>query len=327
MDFAFLEKMAFQGFGRFPSSVGEKVSRRLVLYPSRLRFQDLIDEPEDHLYSRSYFLEYGTSPAEPNNSIAAKFRFMASLFKTLPVSSRVQLHLFSAKQDRLYTLITIVAAGLMGIPVDLHDYRFISNRNLKLSRIIYPLVRRLELGDASGVHEAVSKAPSISFRSELAGLNQYRAFRHDRAVPKVLVYGDFERRKIISLAGRTHELIKQKYPRTEFMLVSMTADIENHIPADTFDRSVKIAIPRSEAEVQSFFSDADIVLLLSHGGLNRFMVMRARAAGHPVVTNGIDYPSHDSHIINVVRDSYSGLAEAVIRLVDDEAYYRSFAKS
>ncbi len=325
MDFAFLEKIAARGTGRFPISVRQGISRRLVIYPARLQFKDLIDDRDDDHFSRSYFLKYGPNPIRESNSVGARFRFIFSLFKTLPACSRIELHLFSGTRDRLDIMMTVIAAGLLGIPVDLHDYRFISERDLTFSRIIYPLIRRLEIGDISAVGDVGINVPSISFRSELADMSRYRGFRKEKAVPKVLVYGDFESRKILSLVGRTHELIKQKYPRTEFALVSLTAGSENNMSSDNFDRSLNLVTPQSECDMQSYFEDADMVLLTSHGGLNRFMMMRARAAGYPVITNGIEYQPHDQKIISVVRDSYSGLAEAVIGLVDDESYYREFA--
>lgn len=120
-------------------------------------------------------------------------------------------------------------------------------------------------------------------------------------------------------------MVKRKYPRTEFFLVSLT-DFDRRSVEET-DGSINFYSPRSEEEIQGLFSAADGVMLLSPGGVNRLFVSRARAAGYPVIVNGLDYSETDNdkdRYIAASRGSYSELAEAVISLVDDETYYRDF---
>lgn len=79
--------------------------------------------------------------------------------------------------------------------------------------------------------------------------------------------------------------------------------------------------------MQELFTATDTVLLVSPGGINRYFISRARAAGFPVIVNGLEYPDEEVSgqvFLTVPRDSYSGLAEAIISLVDDETRYRSF---
>ncbi len=88
-----------------------------------------------------------------------------------------------------------------------------------------------------------------------------------------------------------------------------------------------VADGQGQDELLALFREGDVLILLSVGGLNQCLIRRARAAGYPIITNGIDYSSAGMpplSIIMVPRDSYGGLADAVIRLVDDEEYYRRF---
>ncbi len=84
----------------------------------------------------------------------------------------------------------------------------------------------------------------------------------------------------------------------------------------------------SEAFLRELFAEADTLILFSPGGLNRLFGQRAVAAGFPIITNGFDFPCGD-HADPVVatRGSYSSLADAVTRMVDDESYYCGFALS
>ena len=152
----------------------------------------------------------------------------------------------------------------------------------------------------------------------------YGALKKKQAVPRVIAYGDFEDGRIVSLVYRVHELVKRKYPRTEFFLTSFSAGQS----LDPADMSLRVSSPQTEKELWGLFSEADVVMLLSPGGVNRMFLARALAAGYPVIANGLDYSAADPggrRIVTIPRDSYSSLADAVISLVDDDAYYRSFA--
>ena len=53
----------------------------------------------------------------------------------------------------------------------------------------------------------------------------------------------------------------------------------------------------------------------------------AAAAGYPIITNGKNlFPGQNGILhIKAIRDSYSSLADEIIKLADDEAYYGRFA--
>ena len=136
--------------------------------------------------------------------------------------------------------------------------------------------------------------------------------------------------KIMTLVGRTHDLIKQKYPRTEFILASMTAVGSDFFPA--CPDSIKAWVLYSEDDLRKIYAESDMLMLLSPGGLDRLFGCRALLAGFPIIANGFDIlGGTDSEPVagSVItpRDSYSALADAAIRAVDDEAYYQSFVAS
>jgi len=129
-----------------------------------------------------------------------------------------------------------------------------------------------------------------------------------------------------ALARRAHELVKQKYPRTVFTMISITdGSTRSGSPKED---SLAHRLVTGEADLLSVFAEGDMVMLLSPGGINDLIAVRARTAGFPIIVNGfgfVDPIPTPVRAVVVPRDSYSALAEAVIRLVDDDGYYLSFA--
>jgi hypothetical protein len=162
-------------------------------------------------------------------------------------------------------------------------------------------------------------------RTGLVEKDYFHVTAKTSAVPVVIVCGDFGSHRIVSLARRAHDLVKQKYPRTEFYLLSPVIGDEADPVYLEEEQSFRVITPMSHNDLRSLYEQADTLVLLSSGGLNRDWLVRAFAAGYPVVSNGPLLGKDDSRIIAVPRDSYSGLAEAVIRLVDDADHYRSFS--
>jgi hypothetical protein len=240
---------------------------------------------------------------------------------------QVDIYFLSTKTDRLYVMTAAILARLMGITINFHDYRFLSDRGGRLTRVIRSLSRTMEVGDISAIVEDEQVSSDLLYRCEAINCDIYGGFRKSRAVPRVLVYGDFQSARIRSLINRTHDLVKQKYPRTEFVLLTLTSQLERRFDTGEFESSVSIATVVSETQLQDQFRDCDMVMLLSPGSLNRLFVVRAQSVGYPVVVNGFDYPRPGRPTLNVPRDSYSGLAEAIIRLVDDDDYYQSFGSN
>lgn len=325
LDFALLENLARRETGRLPAPERNKAAGRLVVFPAHLQYRKQLIDRERNSVSEAYFLGYGNDHSGASYSVRNRFRYLVNLLRVLPLCAGVDLHFFSYRADWPSVLLTVIIARLLGVTINLFDYRFRSDRESKLVRMVYPLCHRLETGDISAISDDGHHFPKTTFRAELTDLSRYRNFRKEKAIPRVIVYGNFEDHRNISLIKRTHELIKQKYPRTEFFLISLTSTYRDYIAPDEFDSSITMTVPRTEENLRAVFEGSDTILLLSPGGLNRFFMVRAQAAGYPVIVNGINYPAVDRKIITTVRDSYSGLADAVIRLVDDDGYFRSFA--
>jgi hypothetical protein len=324
MDWAILEKMAGHETGRMPVSAEGMSRGRMIVFPRDLSYQRplLVQTGKDR--AETFFLDYPLYPRSSFKTIGDYLKFTLTLFKYLPVCRKLDLFVFSDRNNWLCIILTAIMSRLLGLEASLHDYRFRTDKGGRLTRILYPLCQRLEVGDITAVTDERTVSSDVLFRSEASDLEAYAGFRKSRAVPRVIIYGDFESRRVISLVVRTHELIKQKYPRTEFILAPLTSHYENYIDPGSLDSSIIIKPVDSEASLKSQFSDSDIVMLLSPGGLNRCFLIRAREAGYPVIANDLNYPEDKQGVISVPRDSYSGLAEAVIRLVDDDAYYQSF---
>ena len=188
------------------------------------------------------------------------------------------------------------------------------------------LCRHRVFADPTALPDKEPPARNVTLRIFCDDLAAYRTFQKDRAVPRVIIYGNFENRLVLSLAGRTHDLVKEKYPRTEFVLVSLT-DLDN-VRTEVGETSIIIETPTTEDELRSIYSASDMVVLLSPGGVNQMFVRRAKAAGFPIITNGFEHSvisSSGRESIVAARDRYSALAGEITRLVDDEDYYRSFA--
>jgi len=325
MDWAFTEKLASRQTGRTAAPTLESGGGRLVVYPANLIYRELLPACGDGQFSDTYFLKYASGLGSQPLDRVGYLRFIFSLLKILPLCLQVDLHLIAVRGGALYVMTAVIAARLFGIAISLHDYRFKSGREGKLSSLIYPLCRRLEMGDISAVSGGMNFRPDLVFRNDLIDPARYLKYAKDRAIPRVILYGDFEEPKTISLAKRTHELVKQKYPRAEFIMASFTSSTKNlNLPVNS-DQSLYTAAIENDGSLERLFEKADSVMLLSPGGLNRSFRMRARAAGYPVIINGFECAGSDSDVISVTRDSYSRLADAVIGLVDDDDYYRSFS--
>jgi hypothetical protein len=258
-------------------------------------------------------------------SIGAYLRYLGELLKLVALCRRLELYFFSTQSDLIYVFSAAVIARLKGVAIVLHDYRFHSGRGKHLTKTLYSLSRQVEIGDISAVVNSDRIPADYRFRCDVTDPAPYRNFRKSRAIPRVLVYGDFERPRIHYLVNHTHKLVKQKYPRTEFILILPTSTGDRGINIEDSASSVSLVPPGSENELRRQFEDCDTIMLLSPGGLNRLFAIRARYAGYPVITNGFECPHAGPDVLTVPRDSYSSLAEAVIRLVDDETYYRGFS--
>jgi hypothetical protein len=325
MAMSYLEKLATKDTGRLALASRKSARGRLVVYPATIGFPDLIRLRENDESFRNYYVTFDSSGGLVGRRLRTEMMFLARLIRLAPICHEMQLYCVDERADRNYVMFAAVIARVIGLPVMFHDYGF--RRPGESRRVLSrpALFRRIEYGDTTAEEPNDGRIPSVSFRFDPIEISCYRKWVKQRAVPRVIVYGDFGDPKTISLVTRTYEMVKRKYPRTEFYLVSLT-DF-NRRGVEDIDGSINFYSPRSEDELQGLFSAADGVMLLSPGGVNRLFVSRARAAGYPVIVNGLDYSETDhdkGRNIAASRGSYSGLAEALISLVDDETYYRGF---
>jgi hypothetical protein len=322
---SYLEKLATMGTGRLSLAARKRTRGRMIVYPATVGFRELIRVPDDEKSFRNYYIPFDGSGSSLGRRLRGGVGFFGRLLRVAPVCHEMHLYCLDRTLNASFVMVAAVFARLIGLPVIFHDYGFRHSGEDGRADTRPALFRHVEYGDDTGCRNDEGGIMNASFRYDPVDISRYREFEKKRAVPRVIVYGDLGRPGTISLAARTHEMVKQKYPRTEFFLVSL-AEFDPEI-VDEIGRSANFYFPRDEMEMQGLFSAADSVMLLSSGGVNRMFLSRARAAGFPVIVNGLEYPDGDRHggaYLPVARDSYSGLADAVISLVDDEDHYRSF---
>jgi hypothetical protein len=320
-----LERLALRETGREAGAIKARALRRLVVSPQGSDGWDWRPAGDAQSYHLLYRRQRGVW-----GTMTGVCSMLVRLVRLAPVSEGIELYLFSSRRDRWFVLAAAITGRILGTPVTLHDYAFRPGDEDRIQDASYQLCSRLELGDATATIPDGIPISCVTYRLDAPNRERYAALQKSRSVPRVLVYGDFEQQRNWALAERAHDMIKQKYPRTEFILTSLTSTATGSGRHGEAEHSLTRRDCRSEDDLFSVFEQADIVLLLSSGGLNRCFACRAAAAGYPLICNGFAYPSGEcpaANVITVDRDSYSGLADAIVRLVDDETYYRRLAAS
>ena len=318
---AFFEKMATRETGRLSASARETAGATLVVSPENLNYAGILDN--HHPGRNRYFIEYADSGGEWLKLIRQLPFFLWRLLKILSACKNVELYLFSPRIDGPFIMAAAALARLIGRPVRLYDYRFRNDHPGRLETILQSFCSEIVYGDISGLTANENIEPGISFRIESIEAPDYNRLQKKRAVPRVLVYGDFTDEKTITLIRRTHDLVKRKYPRTEFIL-STLLDMDSF---ESSDNSLRIKSLVSEKDMADLLDSSDIMMLISPGGGNRLFGFRAARAGYPIITNGFEFfYSLGTDPVIASRDSYSALADAVTRMVDDEEYYRGFSR-
>lgn len=252
--------------------------------------------------------------------VPATLAFAKRLFSDLRYAGTVDLYQTSHRSDWPAVLFIALACRLSGAPLRLHDYCFSSPALSRRRALLNSLCPNRVVGDERLIDDTEATG-AVSCRIDLTDLAPYRLFRKERAVPHVIVYGDTEDRKSSFLINHVVEAVRRKYPRGRFTFVSFTDEFS--LIGNNGQWSV--AVVSSETELQNIYREGDVLLLLTPGGLSRHLVRRAVTAGYPLITNGFDYVSGGDNLrsaVRVIRDSYSALAEAIIRLTDDDEYYR-----
>ena len=289
---------------------------RLLVFSDHLRHTSLLGEHPGRPAKAHYYLTFHAAELSGPGGWIPLARFAGRILRILSACRTADLYLLSRRQDRLPLLAAAVACRMRGVSIIFHDWSF---------------------GDESGslrlLHSvcqpaAMDRAPAdVAMEAGPEQRSRYNRLKKNRAVPRVIVCGDFEDRHVVSLARRVHDLVKQKYPRTEFILAS---PLDRRQTGESADESFSWVAPTDEDDLLAVYTPADILMLLSPGRISRLYADRGYAAGYPIIINGFAYGRPDDGRpapIIVPRDSYGALAEAVIKLVDDEDYYRSFRHS
>ncbi|MCP4567081.1 MAG: hypothetical protein GY841_05835 [FCB group bacterium] len=319
---ALFEKMATRETGRLSTSIRETAGGSLVVYPENLKYSAILRKNISR--QSRFFIEFSNGDGRWLQIFRLMPVFLWRLLKILPSCNNIELYMLSTRIDGPFILVAAALARLVGRSVLLHDYRFKAGRSGRTEERLRSICSQVIYGDISALEEKDKIEPGVSFRIDFIDRLFYRRLKKERAVPKVMVYGDFSDEKTLTLVRRTHDLVKQKYPRTELILIS---PLETDVLVSD-ENSLRITCPESEKDFQTLFAASDILLLMSPGGVNRLFGFRAALAGYPVITNGFDYPVNSGgDPVIASRDSYSSLAVAITRMVDDEDYYRGFSHS
>ncbi|MDD4052599.1 MAG: hypothetical protein PHR28_11970 [candidate division Zixibacteria bacterium] len=297
----------------------------MVLFPNQLRFRDILikagSESEDHCC----YLPFSPASGGVRGARLKTMMLLWKVWRLLEGCNRVDLFFLSPKLDWPTVYAAAVICRLKGVPPILHDFSFHDETAVRRRRLLQSLCATS--GDSAGGGSGVCTDDFVASALRSFGQNRgyYRRARKDRAVPHVIIVSDGENGRMMALAKRAFGLVKQKYPRTEFILAAVT---EGGIsPDDAADGAISRRVVAGEDDLASLFGESDIAVFLSSGGINELFVARARAAGFPVIANGFGFAVDSGSSVRPVvipRDSYSALAEAIIRLVDDDVYYRSF---
>ena len=290
---------------------------RLVLFPARLQYREFLSMAGGAAGSGNRYLPYSAAGGGglALNTVWKTSIFLRNVWQWLDRCGRIELFFLSPKLDWTAVSAAAAVARLKGVSVVLHDFSFLDDSAGYRRRLLRSLCLAPEPAVRTGRPPVIVAEP-------------YRRARKVRAVPHVIVVADGENGRMRALARRAYELVKQKYPRTVFTMISIT-DGGRSIGSPKED-SLAHRLITGEADLLSVFADGDMVMLLSPGGFNDLIAVRARTARFPIIVNGfgfVDPTSSPARGVVVPRDSYSSLAEAVIRLVDDDGYYRSFASA
>ena len=303
--------------GRLPTPALRTFRVKGLIVPEQLRFRDLKVGGDTETYQKRL-----TLPQPSFLSLSGwliLFAYLKNLGRLLFMAEAVDIFMVPGSDNRLLMWLTAILTRLRGRFLILHDFNFYPERRIDKISSLRRLADLLVFGDHCLVPEQIESSDKTALHREECP-EGYDSFRKNIPVPRVLVFGDFETRSVRALISNAHDLIKQKYPRTEFILVNLLDG--QRWPPENHNNSIRMETPENEKDLAALFKDADIMLLVSPGGLNPIFVSRSRGAGFPIITNGFLLSSNNPPPVVVPRDSYNTIADEIIRMVDDENYYR-----
>jgi hypothetical protein len=298
----------------------------IIVFPKRLSYRDILQPIDAVPENPPRYLQYHSHGGSLLASIREFGRYLFGLLRMTGACSYMEIYHVSDRGDQPFVLAAAVVCVLRGIPFQWHDLSFGYFRGQRWRRALRALLLDSPAmpGDSAG-GSGTERRPDEKI-GNLSGTDKeaYQSMRKSRAVPRLLVYGDLENETVLFLVRRTYELVKQKYPRTEFTVMSLTSLHDfRHESAGPVD----ITEVSSEPALKVLFEASDTVLLLSPGGMNELLLRRAIESGYPVIVNGFGAKEgpFSTIIVSAIRDSYSSLAGAIVQLADDEMNYRRFA--
>ena len=302
------------------------LTAKLVWHPAHFRYGEALKFSSSKI--KRYHLSYGIKKRGWWQIIGRGLYWPVKVWLAPRAGLSWEIFVISGRRDSLWALTVAVVARLRGVPLIIHDYRFFLKPQRFLSRWLESVGQSNLLKDTSDALEPNGRERNDAETAAFSPLVSYQNFRKKRAVPRVIVYGDFEDAVLWSEIKRAHDLVKQKYPRTEFLIPLLT-EFDDRLHR-TADDPIMTRVIESESDLLLLFEQADVLVLLSRGGFNDVFRRRAAAAGYPVIVNGFEYHSSDSvptGSVTISRNSPVAMADAIIRLVDDDTYYRSFVPS
>lgn len=141
--------------------------------------------------------------------------------------------------------------------------------------------------------------------------------------PRILVDCDLEPERNVACALKAFRLVKQKYPRAEITIIGEGSrfDALHRLAAGFNVHGVSFAGRTEPSQTGTIYDDHDLFLVSSSQDESPSSLVRAFAAGLPVVTTDAD------GLLHMVRDrvnalvvpinDHAGLADRIIELVED----------
>ena len=325
MNSTFIEKLAFHS-GRRAAPSRSALCDTLVVLPENTPIYQTEYKNGPGKPAHVHFLSYMAAPSGFIKLIGRITAFILGFMRMAAACSRVEIFVLTNGADRTFGLVAAILGRLTGRRLILHDYRFFGFGQRDQKSLIRAICGEIRIGDPGGF-EATNHHDRVSLRYESPDREPYRDCQKRRAIPHVIVYGDLQCPKAASLIVRVHELVKQKYPRSEFSCITFNRNDLNLFENHGSNHSLRCILAGDEADVQNIYNSGDILVILSRGGRNRYFLERALIAGFPIITNGIDISDfrRPGNISVVARDSYSAIANGIIALVDDENRYQSLS--
>ncbi|MFH1699159.1 MAG: glycosyltransferase [Candidatus Zixiibacteriota bacterium] len=323
-----IERLAAKETGRAECPIAISHKRMCIVYPKYLSFAPFISSSEENGKNKTEHYRFDWQPGWSLNGAISLFSNVHKIIRLVRQSATIEMYSFSNKLDFPILFILTMIGSLFGVRIILNDYCFNRNNENGKAWFLYCLSDLVRLGDRSRrIGKYLSSTIFVnSYESE--DLSKYMRIPNVSIAPRVMIYGDFEHKKIIALINRAFDIVKQKYPRTEFILICPAFYDEEQMSVFRRKPTIEIVRPKDENDLRDLYSEADILAVLSSGGSNCYFIKRANAAGIPVILNDKNYAQTNGNAkrILISRDSYSSLAGEIIKLVDDKEYYRTFSQ-